>query len=454
MIQTTNPNSGRKQSFKPTTKKELETNIQALSDHPSWSKMTLRKRLGYLRKFNRYLQLEKTDIAMTLSNEIGKPLWESHSEIMATLAKLDSTIMALQYRTKYPEIISGSKQIQTEVKPIGLIGVIGPFNFPIHIPNGQIMPALITGNTVIVKSSEYAVKTTRCIEAIWKKVFNDIQSPIAFCYGNAIIGEAIVKHKKTKAIFFTGSTNVGRAIETECIKTNTLCALEMGGNNALVVDTYNQHIVDHIIHSALITSGQRCSCARRIIINKDHHELIPELIDRIKSLTISSLPATKDPFMGPIVLPEIKNELLTQSFKQSETLLKSSNLGPGGLISPRIEITDQAPDIEYFGPLFFIELSNSFEDAIIRANKTNYGLTCSVYTSSKKKFNTALSEIQCGVINWNTPTTGASGQAPFGGLKDSGNHRPAGFNMIDHCITPVATSLQKKAPPLKYPGGH
>ena len=82
------------------------------------------------------------------------------------------------------------------------------------------------------------------------------------------LGEAIVSHKKTTAIFFTGSTKVGRAIEAECIKTNTLCALEMGGNNALVVDTYNQHIIDHIIHSALITSGQRCSCARRIIINK------------------------------------------------------------------------------------------------------------------------------------------------------------------------------------------
>ena len=116
---------------------------------------------------------------MKLENHCGKTL----SEINGNLAKLDSTIMALQYRTKYPEIISGSKQIQTEVKPIGLIGVIGPFNFPIHIPNGQIMPALITGNTVIVKSSEYAVKTTRCIEAFGKRYLTTSHPPLFFAMG-------------------------------------------------------------------------------------------------------------------------------------------------------------------------------------------------------------------------------------------------------------------------------
>ncbi|MGA0241846.1 MAG: aldehyde dehydrogenase family protein [Candidatus Marinamargulisbacteria bacterium] len=444
MMPINNPNSGTKIPTITTPMASIDVAISGLASDTDWATTSIAKRRRYLKKFQKLLQKNHAPMAEAISYDIGKPYWESMTEVTASMAKVDATIAAFNYRLHYPHQVNADHTLQTVIKPIGCIAIIGPFNFPLHIPNGQIIPALLTGNRVMVKPSEYAHKTNALIEQLWIATFNDIESPIQFCYGGKITGEYLVKHPQIDAVFFTGSTATGRAIETAAQSSNKLCALEMGGNNALIAEDDSPHLISHIISSAFITSGQRCSCARRIIINQKISHIIPELIREIKKIRIAAYPSNDPPFMGPVVLPHIKNTLLNVTFNHSETALKSLNLGPGGLVSPRVEISNEAPDNEIFGPLIFISMAKSLEDAIHMANQTNYGLSASVYIQSKRRFLEAFHRIDAGIINWNAPTTGASGMAPFGGVKHSGNHRPGGFNMIDHCVVPVASRQQPR----------
>ena len=188
------------------------------------------------------------------------------------------------------------------------------------------------------------------------------------------------------------------------------------------------------------------SCARRLILNEKYHHLIPQIIDITSSLNINKYPSKKPTFMGPVVLPNIKEKMLNSSFNNSTTILAAKNLGPGGLLSPRIEQCNSKFkfDDELFGPILFIQLSKTLDHAIEIANQSSYGLSSSLYSKSKKDYIFAQRNINSGIINWNNPTTGASGLAPFGGVKNSGNYRPGGFNMIDHCVIPVGTSQSKK----------
>ncbi|MEK9728162.1 MAG: aldehyde dehydrogenase family protein [Candidatus Margulisiibacteriota bacterium] len=444
----TNPNTGRKSNIIYTSDLKVEQKIGALIKNNNWEKFSLKKRMHYMKRFQNILKRNSNLISDQISKETGKPRWESLSEVEASISKVNTTFTAIQYRLNYPT----KNNIMTTIKPIGLIGVIGPFNFPLHIPNGQIIPALLTGNTVIVKSSEYTQKTTKIIESIWRETFNNCPCPIQFVYGEKSVGEKIVNHKEIDAIFFTGSSTTGRKIEQKCLSLNKLCVLEMGGNNAMIIEDDFNTITSNIIGSSFITAGQRCSCSRRIIINKKISHIIPKLIKDIKSININKYPCKNHTFMGPVVLPQIKETILLKEFNHSETLLKSINLSKGGLISPRVELTDINYDEELFGPIIFITLSNSFEESLAIANNTKYGLCTSIYTKERKKFIYGLKESNCGIINWNSPTTGASGLAPFGGVKESGNYRPAGFNMIDHCIIPVGSKLITKPSNIDFRG--
>ena len=228
----------------------------------------------------------------------------------------------------------------------------------------------------------------------------------------------------------------------------------MGGNNALIIEDKFPHLLNHLTMSSFITAGQRCTCARRIIINKSHQKLIEDWIQSIKKLSIDTYPSKHAPFMGPVVLASIKKTILTKKFNQSDTILAAKDLGKGGLLSPRIELTNKKFDDELFGPLVFIYIYESIDEAIEIANNTQYGLSCCIYTKSKQTFDHAFQHINSGIINWNTPSTGASGLAPFGGTKNSGNNKPGGFNMIDHCAIPTASNEQKKPTQLHLPGTH
>jgi succinylglutamic semialdehyde dehydrogenase len=450
MIKIRNPNTGNFFQYKKTSPSEVNEKLNHLHSNTWWKNCTLKKRINYLKSFQKQLMKTKNELAQIIAKEIGKPLWESLIEVDISIKKIDVTISALDYRLNYPILQNAGRKIETVMKPLGLVGIIGPFNFPLHIPNGQIIPALITGNCVVVKPSEYAIKTSQFIECLWKKSFKNKNAPIEFCYGDKTTGEQIVQNKNINAIFFTGSSKTGQLIKNACIEKNKLCALEMGGNNSLIIDDLSPHIISNIITSSFITSGQRCSCSRRLLLNETHHTLVKSLIEEIKLIPIKPSGSSNYHFMGPIVLEDIKDLLINKDFKSSETLLKSKNLGKGGLVSPRVELTNQLYDEEIFGPVLFISFYKNIEEAIEQVNKSKYGLSTSIYSKQKKIYDHILKNIDAGVINWNTPTTGASGLAPFGGVKHSGNFRPAGRNMIDHCVIPVATTQQKKPIFLNY----
>jgi succinylglutamic semialdehyde dehydrogenase len=440
-----NPNTGQSISYTKTSIKDMDTAIEGVSLASDWALASHSKRLGYMKKFQRLLRMHQHDLMHAISTETGKPYWESFTEVHASINKIDATIAAYDYRCSYPVIKTQKKTTKTVVRPIGTIAVLGPFNFPLHIPNGQIIPALLTGNCVIVKPSEYSVCVGKLMDRLWGLCFSDIESPIAFVYGDGKVGKRLVCHKKIDMVCFTGSSATGKYIEDTCHKLRKPCALEMGGNNALIVEGKpSPHLVDHIIHSAFITAGQRCSCARRLILNSTHMPLIKELISKVKKISIAPYPTDIKPFMGPVVLPSIKTKLLTHQFSNTDSLLLSQDIGPGGLVSPRIDQANTLIDDEFFGPLLFIYVTDNFDASIDLVNESKYGLSCSVYTPSKRNFNHAFNAIKSGIVNWNNPTTGASGMASFGGLKWSGNLHPGGFNMIDHCVVPVASAESKR----------
>ncbi len=452
MIQIENPNTGKAKTIKTTNLHELNQKIDQLKSNKTWELITFEKRFEFIELFKRELLENRSTIQRKISKETGKPLWESLTEVNASIHKIENTLMSFKYRCNYPSKKMNNKTIETKTKPIGIIAIIGPFNFPMHIPNGQIVPALLSGNKIIVKSSIYTTETTRFIEKLWKKVFKLIDSPIEFIYGDKTTGKAVVSHLDTDAVFFTGSSAVGMKIKETCYKLKKPCALEMGGNNALIVEDVSDELLNHLTISSFITAGQRCTSARRIIINKKYEYIINEWINHLKKLTIATYPSNIIPFMGPVVLPDVKHQILTKKIPFSETILKSNDLGKGGLISPRLNYSKQLYDHEIFGPMAFIYLSESIDESIEMVNQSKYGLSCSIYTKTKKTFEHAFNQINCGVINWNCPTTGASGIAPFGGTKESGNHKPGGFNMIDHCVIPVASSQQKRTEKIEYPG--
>ena len=447
-----NPNTGEMVAV-------MQTPVSVLNDHAAmyaqsrdWPQMAIADRVVRLKAFQQLLRDNSDTIAHHISMDIGKPLWESRNEVAISIAKVDATLQAMQYRLHYPQQRGQHTFIQTVCRPLGVVGVIGPFNFPVHIPNGQIIPALLCGNYVIVKASEYAIQSTQCIAALWEQAFLGMPCPITFVYGDASIGKALVANPHVSAIFFTGSTVVGQQIQKACQQHNTLCVAEMGGNNPIIVEDAMDGMIDTIIASAFITSGQRCSCARRLIVNSAHADCIPTLIRRIQGLNIATYPAPNDPFMGPVVLPSIKTRILDGVFDGYETLLASQYTGQGHLISPRVEMGNGHFDEELFGPILFVTRTDSFDESLAEANRSQFGLSCSIITPDASKYHHALNQLSFGVINWNVPTTGASGLAPFGGRKSSGNFRPAGFNMIDHCVVPVATTQQSQIRPLSYPG--
>jgi succinylglutamic semialdehyde dehydrogenase len=449
-----NPNTGRNMQINTHSISDANNTIEALKENTSWALTTVHQRTAMLKRFRQLLKKNRDQCQDAISKDTGKPRWESLTEVDAAIHKLDATLMAYDYRMNYPDHQSPQKIIQTLHKPLGCVAVIGPFNFPLHIPNGQILPALLSGNTVVVKPSEYSPTISKLTEKLWQMAAQNTPTPIRFVYGDKVIGKHIVNHAKIDGVFFTGSSHAGLVIERACLKKRIPCALEMGGNNALIVEDATDDIINHLTMSAFITAGQRCSCARRVIINRKHEWIIDEWVKAVKQLSINPYPKNDNSFMGPVVLPNVKYELLTKKFNHTTPLLPAKDIGAGGLVQPRIELCAGPLDKELFGPMAMIMLSDSFEESLSLANQSGYGLSCSIYTQSKKKFQHAFHTIEAGIINWNTPTTGASAYAPFGGVKNSGNFRPGGFSMIDHCAIPIASTQSNHIHPIAIKGMH
>lgn len=427
---------------------------------PRWSSLSPGERIAVLMRFEENLKAHKDEFAEMISKETGKPYWESLTEVASMAAKVPISIEAYHERAGEKVRDLGEKKSLTRFKPHGVVAVIGPYNFPGHLPNGHIVPALLAGNTVIFKPSSLTPAVAQKTVELWEKsgVPNGV---INLIQGRRDLGDAITQNNKIHGLFFTGSTTAGLSfMKAFADRPQVILALEMGGNNPLVVtDVADKKAASFLtVQSSFITAGQRCTCARRLIVpvGKEGDEFVQTLIRDIQTIQVGAYQDRPEPFMGSVISKSAAEEVLRAQEsliqRNGEGLVLSKSLRPhSALISPGlIDVTHvkDREDEEIFGPLLQLIRVKDFEAAIEEANNTKYGLSAGIFCDKRELFETYYHRVHAGVINWNEPLTGAASSAPFGGTRASGNHRPSAYFAADYCSYPVA-SLE--APELKIP---
>ena len=448
-------------SYEPATGKELwrskAGDVDAAVDRarrawPSWAAQPLATRIELVRRFANEVLKVQDKFAELIARETGKPLWEARTEVEAVIAKVDISVSAYAERTgqkKLDSALQGTAAVRH--KPHGVMAVLGPYNFPAHLPNGHIVPALIAGNVVILKPSEKTPATGELLMECFNKA--GISAAVAqFLPGGPEEGKALVAHRGVDGVLFTGSAQAGIAINKKLANNpGKIVALEMGGNNPIVlIDTPKvSDAAALIVQSAFTTAGQRCTAARRLIVKESMYDPIIDELKRLLARIIVDEPfADPAPFMGPVIDNHAADQLvesflyfLSNGGKAIRHMTRPNDDLP--FLSPAIiDTTAMAdrPDVELFGPLLQVIKVKDFDQAIAEANRTRFGLAASLIGGSPQDYNRFWANIRAGIVNWNRPTNGASSKAPFGGLGLSGNHRPAAFYAADYCAYPVAST--------------
>jgi len=432
----------------------------ARSAFTAWRRTALVERNAIVRNFALVLGEHKEELAHAIGKETGKPLWESRTEVAAMIGKIDISIKAFDERTgeKRGELAGDAAVLRH--RPHGVAAVYGPYNFPGHLPNGHIVPALIAGNTVVFKPSELTPLVAELTVKLWEKaglpagVINLVQ-------GERDTGIQLAQHPELDGLFFTGSSATGIALHKQFAgRPGFMLALEMGGNNPLLVAETREldAAVHHAIQSAFLSAGQRCTCARRMLVPVG--EFGDRFIARFKEvasrLTIGDYDAEEQPFMGAMVSLKAAQGMLAAQAKLialgAEPILEMRQLeADKAFVTPAIlDVTalENLPDDEYFGPLTQIIRYRDFDLALEIANDTEYGLSAALLADDAKLWERFNQDIRAGVVNWNKPTNGASSAAPFGGVGNSGNHRPGAYYAADYCAYPMASV---EAPALAMP---
>ncbi len=419
-----------------------------------WSWRPLRERIRIIEAFGKQLESQQENLASVISQEVGKPLWEARTEVQAMIGKIEVSVNAYcERRSKSSIDLLGVRGV-TRYKPHGVLAVFGPYNFPGHISHGHIVPALLAGNTVVFKPSELTPRVSEFTMQLWEQV-NLPDGVLNLVQGDRETGVALVAHSGHNGVLFTGSLKAGLSISRALVdRPEVIVALELGGNNPLVVHDVNNiaAAVYTTIQSAYVTSGQRCTCARRLIVPDGNDEFLDRLHETIPRLLVGPPESEPQPFMGPLIHSEAVDSVLAEQNRLiasgGVSLSKSERLPLGdAFISPGlidVTLVPDRKDEEVFGPLLQLVRVPDFEAAIVEANHTKYGLVAGLLCEDRELYEQFSRAVDAGLINWNSQTTGASGRLPFGGTGRSGNHRPAGYFMIDSCNVPVA-SLERES---------
>jgi succinylglutamic semialdehyde dehydrogenase len=416
-----------------------------------WARTDLETRIELLQRFSQELLAQKPRLAQAIANETGKPLWESQTEVQAMINKVAISIESYHERTGYKFTAMADGNAVLRHRPHGVMAVFGPYNFPGHLPNGHIVPALLAGNCVVFKPSELTPYSAQVTLEIWHAAGLP-EGVINLVQGGKDTGIALTHHSAIDGLLFTGSANTGYLLHEQLAgQPEKIMALEMGGNNALIVDSYDDldAAVHLIIQSAFISAGQRCTCARRLLVpcGAIGDQLLNRLVEVVRQIKVGDSSQTADVFMGPVISTQAAQHMLHAQRHLIElgghsllemTLLKTDS----GLLSPGIiDITEaeNAPDEEYFGPLLTVIRYEGREQAIEIANNTRFGLAAGLISLDRAFYDQMLIDIRAGIVNWNKPLTGASSNAPFGGVGASGNHRPSAYYAADYCSWPMAS---------------
>jgi succinylglutamic semialdehyde dehydrogenase len=448
-------------SFEPATGEHLWTGAigdpaeavaRARHAWPEWAAKPLSVRIETLRRFANTVRGKLDAFSDLIARETGKPLWEARTEAEAVINKVDISVSAYAERTSQRRLegAMGSK-VAVRHKPHGVLAVLGPYNFPAHLPNGHIVPALIAGNAVVFKPSE----KTPAVGAMLTELFHEAGVPqdvLISVQGGPDIGKALAGQPGIDGLLFTGSARAGLALHRQFADTpQKILALELGGNNPLVVwDVADVPAAATIaVQSAYLSAGQRCTAARRLIVQEGAHEPLIEAIARlIDRIVIDHPHATPAPFMGPVIdngaadhLQEAFLELMGRGARAIRRLDRMEEDKP--FLTPALlDVTEveRRPDTELFGPVLQVIRVSDFEHALAEANATRYGLAASLLGGSPELYDRFWANVRAGVINWNKPTNGAPSNAPFGGVGLSGNHRPSAYYAADYCAYPVTSS--------------
>lgn len=418
---------------------------------PAWACRPFVEREAIVRAFAAQLQTHKERLADIIGRETGKPLWDARGEVAAMMVKIDISVHAWHTRTGNSETRVGNVNQVLRHRPHGVVAVFGPYNFPGHLPNGHIVPALLAGNCVVFKPSELTPWIAEETARLWLAagippgVFTLLQ-------GERDTGAALAAHAELDGLYFTGSARTGRILARQFADTpQKILALELGGNNPLIVgDVADTRAALHdVVQSAYLSAGQRCTCARRLLLKNDAagDAFLGSLADIVGTLTLGAHDAAPQPYMGPLISKQAADGLLAAQAGLIErgakpvVAMRRHPLGAAFVTPGLLDVSQVAdlPDEEYFGPLLQVDRYATLDEAIDKANRTRYGLSAALLSDSHADYETFYRRIRAGIVNWNRQTTGASSTAPFGGIGASGNHRPSAFYAADYCAYPVAS---------------
>ncbi|UIJ44215.1 succinylglutamate-semialdehyde dehydrogenase [Sphingomonas cannabina] len=426
----------------------------------SWAEWAARPhayRVETLRRFANVVRSKTDAFADLIARETGKPLWEARTEVETVINKVDISINAYSERTgqRRSEGAMGARTALRH-KPHGVLAVLGPYNFPAHLPNGHIVPALLAGNAVVFKPSEKTPATGEFLVECYHAA-GVPDGCVRLVIGGPDEGKALAAHDGIDGLLFTGSARTGLALNRAFAdKPEKILALEMGGNNPIVVwdtpDLYSAAVL--VVQSAFTTAGQRCTAARRLIVDEKLYEpLLAEVTKLANRLIIGDPHADPQPFMGPVIDNDTA-DMLTESFLALSAMggrplryMERPIEGRPFLTPGIVDMTEakERPDVELFGPVLQVIRATDFDEAIAEANATRYGLSASLISQDPALYDRFWANIRAGIVNWNKPTNGASSAAPFGGIGWSGNHRPSAYYAADYCAYPVASNEADQA---------
>ena len=435
--------------FQHSNVEDVNRAIEAAREaYKSWRLVPAPKRGEILFRAARLLVDRKEEFAEQMTREMGKVLAETRGDVQEAI---DMTFyMAGEGRRLFGQTTPSelpSKAAMTARSPLGVCGLITPWNFPMAIPSWKIMPALICGNTVVIKpAQDTPLSTYNLISVLEEAGVPHGVVNLVVGYGREV-GVPIVDHPDVRAVSFTGSTEVGRAVSVGCAPTFKRCCLEMGGKNVMIVmdDANLELALEGAVWGSFGTSGQRCTATSRIAIHKHvYHEFSELLAERARALRVGNgLEAAVQ--MGPLInqgqLKTVESYVEIGRNEGAKLLAGGQPLTGGdydkgwfyaptifGDCDPKMRIVQE----EIFGPVVSLIAVDSFDQALEVANNVVYGLSSAIYTRDVNKAFHAMRDLETGIVYVNAPTIGAETHLPFGGIKQTGNgHREASITALE-----------------------
>jgi acyl-CoA reductase-like NAD-dependent aldehyde dehydrogenase len=457
--------SQRVGTFPASTQVDVDQAVHAAKTaFPAWKATPAPKRGELLFKLAAYIQTQKEVWATEMAIEMGKPYAEALGDVqeaieMATFMGGEGRrLHGFQTPSEFP-----NKWLMAIRQPVGVCGIITPWNFPIAVPSWKLFPALIAGNTVVFKPAEQSpLMGQRMVEAFHAVGFPD--GVINLVQGDAIAGKALVNHPDVGLISFTGSTETGTWIATRCAEQHQLCALELGGKNACIVweDANIALAVEGLLWGAFGTAGQRCTATSRLIVHSAVKDaVIAGLLAKIPMLNIGN-PAQAETQVGPLIDADAVakvERMVATALTQGATLLcggkrfTQAPLNEGFYFQPTI-LDNVLPTMEIaqeevFGPVLSVMTVDSLDEAITIANGVRYGLSAAVYSQDMGLAMGVVERLDAGLTYVNAPTIGAETHVPFGGVKQSGNGHREASNLVLDTYTQWKTISIETTPALR-----